>query len=240
MNLETLFMNLLVVADTYIYKNVGNCLVVKNGGRHHVLLAHMEHLGEAGWNRRLVDFQMWNWYYLPHACKLANTPMKLPPCAMYLLILDEFHWVAASDGRAFIDCIQFLWGLHQNCRGQHCWGRMMIDRHEDESKSILFALDPLYVHKKLFFITGVYLSTLWSLVAIITFSGWNDRPRPYSQALGTSRNSEVSHSTTASTHRIPLDMCTEAGLWECYWVRDYLLSCRPWLFMEVDDRRDLR
>ena len=57
-NLETLFMNLLVVADTYIYKNVGNCLVVKNGGRHHVLLAHMEHLGEAGWNRRLVDFQM--------------------------------------------------------------------------------------------------------------------------------------------------------------------------------------
>ena len=57
-NLETLFMNLLVVSDTYIYKDVGNCLVQKNGGRYHVFLAHMDYLGETGWNRRPVDFQM--------------------------------------------------------------------------------------------------------------------------------------------------------------------------------------
>ena len=31
-DLETLFMNLLVVSDTYIYEDVGNCLVVKKGG----------------------------------------------------------------------------------------------------------------------------------------------------------------------------------------------------------------
>ena len=57
-NLETLFMNLLVVSDTYIYEDVGNCLVVKNGGGYHVFLAHVEYLGETAWNRRPVDFQM--------------------------------------------------------------------------------------------------------------------------------------------------------------------------------------
>ena len=56
-DLETLFMNLLVVSDTYIYEGVGNCLVVKNGGRYHVFLAHMECFGETGWNRRPLEFQ---------------------------------------------------------------------------------------------------------------------------------------------------------------------------------------
>ena len=50
-DLETLFMNLLVVSATYIYEDVGNCLVVKNGGSYHVFLAHMEYLGETGWKR---------------------------------------------------------------------------------------------------------------------------------------------------------------------------------------------
>ena len=45
-------MNLLVVLDTYVYESVGNCLVVKNGGRYHAFLAQMEYLGETGWNRR--------------------------------------------------------------------------------------------------------------------------------------------------------------------------------------------
>ena len=57
-DLETLFMNLLVVSDTYIYEDVGNCLMVKNGGGYRVFLAHMEYLGETGSNRRPVDFQM--------------------------------------------------------------------------------------------------------------------------------------------------------------------------------------
>ena len=56
-DLEIPFMNLLVVSDTYIYEDDGNYLLVKNGGRNHVLLAHMEHLGEAGWKRRPVEFQ---------------------------------------------------------------------------------------------------------------------------------------------------------------------------------------
>ena len=37
--------------------------------------------------------------------------MQLPPCGIYLLTFDEFHWVAARDRREFIDCIQFLWAL---------------------------------------------------------------------------------------------------------------------------------
>ena len=57
-DLETLFMNLLVILDTYIYEDVGNCLVVKNGDSYRVFLAYMEYLGETGWNRRPVDFQM--------------------------------------------------------------------------------------------------------------------------------------------------------------------------------------
>ena len=46
--------------------------------------------------------------------------------------------------------------------------------------------------------------------------------------------------TTATTHRIPLDTYPEARIWECHCVRDCLLSYRPWLFVEVDDRRDSR
>ena len=56
-NVETLFMHLSVASDTCIYRGVGNCLVVKNGGRSHVSLAHMEYNGETGWNWRFVDFQ---------------------------------------------------------------------------------------------------------------------------------------------------------------------------------------
>ena len=47
-------MHPLVVSDTYIYEGVGNCLLVENGGRYHVLLAHMECLGEMGWKRRCL------------------------------------------------------------------------------------------------------------------------------------------------------------------------------------------
>ena len=39
-DLETLFMNPLVVPDTYIYEDVGNFLVVKNGGVSCLLGAH--------------------------------------------------------------------------------------------------------------------------------------------------------------------------------------------------------
>ena len=58
MDLEALFINLLVVSDTYIYAGVRNCLVVTNGYGYRVLLAHMEYLGETGWIRRPVHFQM--------------------------------------------------------------------------------------------------------------------------------------------------------------------------------------
>ena len=237
-------MHLLVVTDTYIYEDVGNCLVVKNGGSYHVFLAHMEYLGETGSNRRPVDFQMWNWYCSSHACKLANTSMQLPPFGIYLLTFDEFHWVAARDGRKFIDCIQFLWGLHQNCQrstllreddDRSAWGRK-------QEYSICFSFI-ICMYKKLLFHNWCVLVHSMKLRSH-NHMQWLEQdcrwPQPYSQVLGTSTNSQVSHSTTGTTHGTPLDMCTEAGLWECYWVRDYLLSYRPWLFVEVDDRRDLR
>ena len=57
LDLETPFMNALVVSNTYTCEDVGNCLVVKNGGRYHVFLAHMEYLGESGWKRRDLEPQ---------------------------------------------------------------------------------------------------------------------------------------------------------------------------------------
>ena len=56
-DLETLFMNVLVVSDTHIYYGVGNCLVAKNGGRHRVFMARMEYHGETSWNRRHLEPQ---------------------------------------------------------------------------------------------------------------------------------------------------------------------------------------
>ena len=44
----------------------------------------------------------------------------------------------------------------------------MIDRHEDATKSILFALVPLCTHiRSHFYVNNVFLSTRWSFVAIV-------------------------------------------------------------------------
>ena len=172
-DLETLVMNLLVVSPTcsYVYGEITNCLVVQRIGRY---LLSSWHTWRTGSNRRLVDFQTWNWYYSSHTCKLVNTPMQLPPYIMCLWPFGEFHWVAARSGREFVDCIQFLWGLHRIAWGRPCRGRMMIDRHEDTIKSILFALVPLFVCiKSYFYIDDSCLFTLWSLVAITIYSSYN-------------------------------------------------------------------
>jgi hypothetical protein len=135
---------------TCIYMRIGNCLVVANGGRCHVFLVQMECLGETGWSRRFVEFQTWNWYYSFHACKLAITSMNLPPCGMYLLTFDKFHWVATSDGCEFIDCMQILLGLHQNCQ-RSTFLRVDDDRSAcwcNQECSMCFS-SIMYVHKKL-------------------------------------------------------------------------------------------
>ena len=241
---DTFSMNPLVVSDTYIYKDVGNCLMVKNGGGYRVFLAHMEYLGETGWNRRPVDFQMWNWYCSSHACKLANTSMQLLPFDIYLLTFDEFHWVAARGGREFIDCIQFLWGSQQDCR------RSTLPREDDDRSawgrkkeySICFS-SITYTYKKLFFHNWcvlVHSMKHSSHYCLQQLQQGYRRPRPYYQILGTSRNSQVSQSTTDTTHIHPLDIYSEPELWECYSVCDHLLSHKPWLLVEVDDHRDLR
>ena len=59
-NVQTIFMNLLVVSDTYICEDVGDCLVVQRYGRHLVCLVHVEFLGETGWKRRRIELQTWN------------------------------------------------------------------------------------------------------------------------------------------------------------------------------------
>ena len=197
----------------------------------------------AGSERRL-EFQTWNWYYSSHACKLANTPMHLPPFGIYLLTFDEFHRVSSRVGRKFIDCIQFLWGFQQDCR------RSTLLREGDDGSawrqkqeySICFS-SIMYMCKKL--LLGRWCKLVHSMkLSSHNHLQWLERdyrwPRPYWQIVASSVNSQVSHSTTATTHRIPLDTHPEGRLWECYWVRDYLLSYRPWLFVEVDDRRDLR
>ena len=179
-----------------------------NGYGYCVLMAHMEYLGETGWIQRPVDFQMWNWYYSFHACKLANTSMQLPPFGIHLLTFDEFHWVAARDGREFIDCIQFLLGSQRDCRrstllredyDRSAWG-------QKQEYSICFS-SIICMHKKL--LLGRWCILVHSMkISSHSHLQWLERdygqPQPYSQVLVTSRNSQVSHSTTATTHRIPL------------------------------------
>ena len=170
--------------------------------------------------------------------------MQLPPCGMYRLTFNKFHWVTARNGRELIDCIQFLWDSQQDCRrstflrkddDRSAWGRK-------QEYSICFS-SIMLMHKKL--LLGRWCILVYSMV-LSSHSHLQQLQRgcrsvqPHSQTAVTSRNSQVSHSTTATTHRIPLDIYPDAALWECYRVCDYLLSYRPWLFVEVDDRRDLR
>ena len=44
--------------------------------------------------------------------------MQLPPCGMYLLAFDEFHWVAARDGRDFFISFNFYGALSEIVGGQ--------------------------------------------------------------------------------------------------------------------------
>ena len=123
----------------------------------------------------------------------------------------------------------------------------IIDRLADETKGIIFALVSQSIYFKCyFFIADPYLSTLWRLqcstiIIYMSFTGARcRRPQPHSEIVVASIKSQVSHSTTATTHRTPLDTYPDAALWECYWVRDSLLINMPWPFVEVKDHRDLR
>ena len=152
--IQTVFVDPFVVIARCMHRGVGHCLVVRKRVGCHIFLAHLEHLVELCWAPRPVEFQMWNWCYSSHACKLANNSMQLPPCGMYLLTFDKFHWVAASDGREFIDCIQFLWGLNQNC-----WRSTLLREDDDRSacssnqeysicfRSIMYAYKKLLLHR---------------------------------------------------------------------------------------------
>ena len=71
-DLETHFMNLLVVSDTYTHEGIGNCLVVKNGGRCRVFLAYMEYLGGNGLEpeaRRIPDMKLILFVPCMHTCE---------------------------------------------------------------------------------------------------------------------------------------------------------------------------
>ena len=101
-------------------------------------------------------------------------PRSYLPLVYIFWLLMSFIGLLREMVVSLLIAFNFYGAFIKIARGQPCWGRTMIDRHEDESKSILFALVSLYVCiRSYFFITGVYLSTLWSLVAIITCSGWN-------------------------------------------------------------------
>ena len=58
MDADAFSVDTLGLSATCMYVGVDKCLLVKNGGRYHVFLAHMEYLGEVGWNRGPVEFQM--------------------------------------------------------------------------------------------------------------------------------------------------------------------------------------
>ena len=110
----------------------------------------------------------------PMHANSRTLPCSYFPSIYIFWLLMSFIGLLRGVGVNLLIAFNFYGALSKIVGGQPCRGRMMIDRHEDERKSILFALVPLHIHiRSYFFITGVYLSTLWSLVAIITCSGWN-------------------------------------------------------------------
>ena len=56
----------------------------------------------------------------PISWQFAITPTLMPPSMVYRLTFDKFHWVAASDGRELIDCVQFLGAFSKIAGGQSC------------------------------------------------------------------------------------------------------------------------
>ena len=101
-------------------------------------------------------------------------PCSYLPLVYIFWLLMSFIGLLRMMGVHLLIAFKIYGPLSNVAGGSPCWERTMINRHEDERKSILFALVPLFVHiRSYFFITGVYLSTLWSLVAIVINSSCN-------------------------------------------------------------------
>lgn len=62
---------------------------------------------------------------------------------------------------------------------------LMIDRHTDTTKSILFVIVPLDMYIRSYFFM-VYLSVLRSLGAVLIYSGWNGATACPTLLLGSS------------------------------------------------------
>ena len=70
---------------------------------------------------------------------------------------------------------------------------------------------------------GLYLSTPWRFVATLQGVVEPCQPSPYSPAFVKSKNSQVSHSTTATAHRIAQDKYILAELYAS--VVDFVIIC---------------
>ena len=84
------------------------------------------------------------------AVRLMHANSQTLPCSYLPLVyifwlLMSFTGLLRGMGVNLLIAFNFYGALSNVAGGQPCWGRMMIDRHEDKSKSILFALVPLFI-----------------------------------------------------------------------------------------------
>ena len=103
-------MHPLVVSDTYMYEGFGNCLLVENGGRYHVLLAHMECLGY----RCRIDA------IRPMHANSRTIPCSYLSVVCILWLLMSFIGLLRGMGVNFFIAFNFHGALSKIVGGQSC------------------------------------------------------------------------------------------------------------------------
>ena len=134
--------------------------------------------------------------------------------------------------------------LRQIAGGQYCRPRLTIEWHNMATNSNMDALKLVsYAHEKLPLGRWCVLVDSVKLKRIFYLRQWqlaHLHPQPSFEVIVTSTISEVRQSITATIHKTPLNIYSEAGL--CYWypISKYSLRYKPWSFVEVDGHRDLQ
>ena len=103
------------------------------------ILVNLDGIGGTSNRRHEIDTVR-----LRHA-NSQTLPCSCLPVVCIFWFLMSFIGLLRGMGVNLLIEFNFYGAFSQIAGGQPCWLRMMIDRHEDESKSILFALVPLCV-----------------------------------------------------------------------------------------------
>ena len=151
----------------------------------------------------MSSWRMWNVWMkragsrgaLNHSCRIdtippmhGNSQSLWCSCLLALYIfwyLMSFNGILRQIGIDLLIIPNFF-GVWAKLQEINLPGRnLMIDRHTDTTKSILFVIVPLDMYIRSYFFM-VYLSVLRSLGAVLIYSGWNGATACPTLLLGSS------------------------------------------------------